>query len=89
MYVRGLAYLQLKNGSAAAREFRSIVDHPNEVPASLQLPLATLGLARASVLANDRETARNAYKKLIELWRDGDATLQPLVDAKAEYSRLQ
>src|SRR5262249_7087995 len=62
LYVRGLAYLQLKNGPAAALEFKTIVDHQNEVPASTQIPLATLGLARASALANDREGARSAYR---------------------------
>jgi tetratricopeptide (TPR) repeat protein len=88
-YARGLAYLQLKDGPSAVVEFRAIVEHANEVPASMQVPLGTLGLARASALARDRETARTAYKKVIETWQQGDATLQPLVDAKLEYARVQ
>jgi tetratricopeptide (TPR) repeat protein len=89
LYVRGLAYLHLKNGAAAALEFHTIVDHPNEVPASTQLPMAMLGLARASALAHDRETARNAYKKVMEIWKEGDETLPPLAEAKGEYARVQ
>ena len=63
---------------AAAGQFRSIVDHPGEVPTSMLYPLAHLGLARAAVLTNDMETARKMYEQLFAFWKEGDAELRPL-----------
>ena len=87
-YLRGLAYLQVKNGTAAADQFRSIVDHQGEVPASLLYPLAHLGLARSAVLTDDTETARKMYEQVFAFWKEGDSELRPLKEARAEYARL-
>jgi eukaryotic-like serine/threonine-protein kinase len=87
-YLRGQAYLQLKDGAAAAVEFRSILDHRGEVPISLLYPLAHLGLARAAALNKDAEAAKKSYETFFMLWKGADADLQPLKDARAEYSRL-
>jgi len=89
IYVRGLAYLRLKNGPAAASEFKSIVDHPGEVPGSILYPQARLGLARAAMMTNDTATARKQYEEVLAHWKEADPTLQPLKEARLEYSRLQ
>ena len=39
-YIRGQAYLEMKDGQAAAAEFQRILDHRGEVPASALFPLA-------------------------------------------------
>jgi hypothetical protein len=88
MYLRGQAYLELKNGPGARAEFQSIADHHGEVPSSMLYPLAHLGLARAATLANDTEQARKAYEALFALWNEADSNLQPLKDARLEHSRL-
>lgn len=88
LYLRGQAYLELKDGRAAAVQFQSIVDHRGEVPASLLYPLAQLGIARGAALANDSERARKAYEDFVAVWRDADADLQPLKEARLEYARL-
>ena len=88
-YLRGQAYLQLKDGERPASEFQSILDHRGEVPASMLYPLAHLGLARAAVLANNPEKARAAYDAFLALWKDADPDLRPLKDARLEYSRLR
>jgi serine/threonine protein kinase/Flp pilus assembly protein TadD len=88
-YVRGLAYLQLKNGRTASLEFQGIVDHPGVVPASTLYPLARLGLARAAAMAGDKASAGKEYQAFLDLWREADSTLQPLKDARVEQSRLQ
>ena len=88
-YLRGRAYLRLKNGSAAAGEFSSIVDHQGEVPTSMLYPLSYLGLARSKVLMNDAAAARDAYGRMLALWNQADSTLQPLEEARAEHARLQ
>jgi hypothetical protein len=87
--VRGQAYLRLKSGSEAAAEFRKILDHRGEVPLSTLYPLAHLGLARASALAGDVSGSRKAYQDFLALWKDADADLPVLIQAKKEYERLK
>jgi hypothetical protein len=89
VYLRGQAYLHLKNGGAARAEFQSILDRRGEVPVSVLYPLAYLGLARSSLLVNDPEKARSAYDAFLTLWKDADPDVQPLKDARLEYSRLR
>ena len=89
LYLRGQAYLQLKNGQAAATEFQSIVDHQGEVPASVLYAPAHLGLGRAKALMNDGAAAREAYGRMLDLWKASDPQLKPLEEARAEYARLQ
>jgi tetratricopeptide (TPR) repeat protein len=88
-YLRGQAHLQLKHGREAAGEFQSIVDHRGEAPDSTLYPLAHLGLARAANLAGNVAEARKAYEGFLALWSGADSTLQPLKEARAEYSRLR
>jgi tetratricopeptide (TPR) repeat protein len=88
-YLRAHAYLQAKNGQAAAAEFRSILERRGKAPTSPLYPLAHLGLARASTLAGDQEQARTAYDEFLTLWKDADANLQPLKEARQESARLK
>jgi tetratricopeptide (TPR) repeat protein len=89
LYLRGQAYLQLKDGHAAAAEFQRILDRRGESPDSLLYPLAFLGRARATAMTGDLVTARASYKDLLDLWRDADADLQPFQDARQELARLR
>ena len=89
LYLRGQAYLRLKNGPAAGSEFLSIVDHQGEVPTSMLYPLAYLGLARSKVLTNDTAAARDAYGRMLGFWKETDSKLQPLEEARSEYARLE
>jgi tetratricopeptide (TPR) repeat protein len=88
-YLRGQAYLELKDGAAAATEFRSILDHRGEVPITLLYPLAYLGHARAAAMSRDMESARKSYETFFTLWNGADADIQPLKDARLEFSRLE
>jgi tetratricopeptide (TPR) repeat protein len=88
-YLRGQAYLQLKDGRAAAAEFQRILDYQGEVPASVLFPLAHLGLARAATLDTDTAVARKAYEDFLMLWKHADAELPPLQAAQREQSALR
>jgi serine/threonine protein kinase/tetratricopeptide (TPR) repeat protein len=88
-YLRGQAYLKLKNGAQAATEFKSIIDHRGWYPMSPLYPLAHLGLARAAALAGDNANARKAYQDFLAFWKDADPTIPILVEAKAEYEKLK
>jgi len=51
--------------------------------------LAHLGLARAAVLTGDTSKARQAYQDFFALWKDADADLRVLIEAKQEYEKLK
>ena len=88
-YLRGVAYLQLKDGHAAGVQFEGILSHRGEAPTSPLYPLAHLGVARAAALTGDVARARRSYEQLFSLWGGADSTLQPLNEARREYARLQ
>jgi len=88
-YLRGQAWLKQKNGTQAATEFKTILDHRGWYPTSPLYPLAQLGLARAAALTGDNPTARRAYQDFLALWKDADANLPVLVAAHAEYEKLK
>ncbi len=88
-YLRGQAYLGERNGAEAAREFQTILDHRGWSPLSPLYPLAHLGLARAAVLQGDTAKATKEYQDFLALWKDADADLPILIEAKKEYEKLK
>lgn len=88
-YVRGTAYLSLKQGAEAATEFQKILDHRGEAPISVFYPLAHLGLARAAALAGDTAKSRKSFEDFFALWKDADLDLPLLLEARKEYQRLR
>jgi len=87
--VRGLSYLKLNQGAAATTEFQKILDHRGEGVLSPLYPLAHLGLARAAMLQGDSGEARKAYQEFFALWKDADADLPILFEAKKENADLK
>ena len=87
-YLRALAYLKLGHGAEAAAEFQKILDHRGQAPLSVLYPLAHLGLARAAAMNGDATKTRQAYQDLFALWKDADADLPVLIEAKKEYEKL-
>jgi hypothetical protein len=86
-------------GSTAAAEFQKILDHSGIVWNCWTGALAHLGVARANALQSrtsrgaDADAARvralAAYKDFLTLWKDADADIPILKEAKAEYAKLQ
>ena len=89
VYLRGLAYLLLRQGNEAATEFQKISDHRGVVGNEHIGALARLGLARAYVLQGDTTKARAVYQDFLTLWKDADPDIPILKEAKAEYAKLQ
>jgi tetratricopeptide (TPR) repeat protein len=89
VYLRGLAYLQLKEGSKAIAEFQKIIDHPGIIANSPTGALAHLGLARSYALADDSAKSRASYQDFLSIWKDADPDVPVLQQARAEYARLQ
>ena len=88
-YVRGEAYLAAHQGSEAAAEFQKILDHRGIVLNEPIGALAHLQLGRAYAMAGDTAKARAAYQDFLVLWKDADADIPILTQAKAEYAKLQ
>ena len=89
IYIRGEAFLKTRDGVKAAAEYQKILDHRGESPLSALYPLAHLGLARAAALGGDAAKSRKAYQDFLALWKDADADLPILIEAKKEYERLK
>ena len=86
-YLRGQAYLKLKQGTEAATEFQKILDHRGQAPLSVLYPLAHLGLARSAALSGDLAKSRAAYEGFFRMWKSADADLPILIEAKREYEK--
>jgi eukaryotic-like serine/threonine-protein kinase len=98
-YVRGEAYLASGQARAASAEFQKIIDHSGIVWNCWTGALANLGVARANAL--ESKTARGpdvdaarfralaAYNNFFKLWKDADANIPILKQAKTEYAKLQ
>ena len=80
-YLRGEAYRLQNSAAAAVAEYRKILDHRGEDPASVLYPLAHLGLARATGDATE-------YKAFLDLWKNADPDLHPLTEARKESAAL-
>jgi eukaryotic-like serine/threonine-protein kinase len=89
IYMRGEAYLAMRQGAAAAAEFQKIIDHPGLVVNEPIGALAHLQLGRAYATAGDSAKAKAAYKDFLTLWKDADPEIPILKEAKAEYAKLQ
>jgi eukaryotic-like serine/threonine-protein kinase len=89
VYLRGEAYLMLRDGKAAAAEFQKFFDHRGVVGNLPSGALAHLQLGRAYNLSGDETKAKAAYQDFLTLWKDADPDIPILQQAKQEYARLQ
>ena len=99
IYIRGEAYLAAGQPGPASAEFQKILDHSGLVWNCWTGALAHLGVARAN--AEQAKTSHGAeadaarfralaaYRDFLTLWKDADADIPILKQAKAEYAKLQ
>jgi hypothetical protein len=93
-YLRGEAYLMLRDGNSAAAEFRKFIDYRGVVGNGPLGAVARLGLARAYAIEAEteptaRDKARAAYQDFMTLWKDADPDIPIYRRAKTEYKKLQ
>jgi Flp pilus assembly protein TadD len=98
VYVRGQAFLSAHQGREAAAEFQKILGHRGVVINEPIGALAHLQLARANALqaasaagadaAAASAKARSAYSDFFALWKDADADIPVLQQARTEYRSL-
>ena len=84
-YLRGLAYLQAKEGSPAVAEFQKL-SIATRVRRSPYVSLTRLGLARSFVFLRPCEGSHR-LSRLYTQWEGGDPDIPILKEAKAEYPK--
>jgi predicted Zn-dependent protease len=89
VYVRGEAYLAAHRPADAVGEFQKILTHRGLNLADPMGARARVEFARALALTGEREKAKAAYADFLTLWKDADAGIPILEQAKAEYAKLQ
>ena len=88
-YVRGLAYLALKQTNDAAAEFQKIRDHRGLMLGDPIGALVHLQLGRTFASSGEREKAKASYETFLELWANADQELAVLAQARAELANLR
>jgi predicted Zn-dependent protease len=87
-FVRGRAFLDAKMPERAVSEYLAITENPGIDPLSPMYPLGYLGLARAYNQQGKRTESRAAYQRFPDLWKDADANVPVLQQARQEYAAL-
>jgi eukaryotic-like serine/threonine-protein kinase len=88
-YLRGLAYLELKDSRNAIDSLENAtrlkgLAYTNGSPYALSY----LGLGRAYAMAGDKPNAKKAYDVFFSEWKNADADLPVIAEAKKEYAQL-
>ena len=86
--VRARALQHAGRLTEAAAEFQWLDDHACPPPTTSACALAPLSLARVRAAAGDKAGARQAYDRFLELWKDADAGLPLLAEARRERAQL-
>jgi len=89
VFVRAEAFLAADRGEESAKEFRKILENPGIVANGPIGIRGRLGLARAYATQKDTSKAISAYQDFLTLWKDADANIPVLKEAKAEFAKLQ
>jgi hypothetical protein len=89
MYLRGQAYLALRQGQDAQREFHRILSHRGVVQNLPIGALAHLGAGRSDAVLGDIARARTEYQDFLTLWENADPDIPILKQAQSEYAALR
>jgi serine/threonine protein kinase/tetratricopeptide (TPR) repeat protein len=88
-YLRGLAYLQLKDPRNAIASFEDATRRKGlAYNTGSPYALSFLGLGRAYVMAGNKAEAKKAYDVFFTEWKNADSDLPVIAEAKKEYAQL-
>jgi tetratricopeptide (TPR) repeat protein len=91
-WMRGLAYLQLKDAHNAIAAFQDATKYRGAAIWAYYFPLpyaqSLLGLGRAYTMAGDKANAKKAYDRFFAEWKNADPDIPDLIQAKIEYAAL-
>jgi tetratricopeptide (TPR) repeat protein len=88
-YLRGLAYLQLRDPRNAIASFQGAT-RLKGLAYNVGSPyaLSYLGLGRAYAMSGDKPAAKKAYGVFFTEWKNADSDLPVIAEAKKEYAQL-
>jgi tetratricopeptide (TPR) repeat protein len=89
LYCRGLAYKQAGRYPEAIQDFQKIIDLKSARGPDSMVSIAGLEMGRVYQKQGDAAKARIAYQNFIAAWKDADSDVPLLLQAKAEYAKLQ
>jgi len=89
LYARGLAYKHAGRYEEAAQDFQKILDWKPLHGPDYMAPAAQLELGRVYQKQGDTAKARIAYQNFLAMWKDADPDVPLLLQARAEYAKLQ
>jgi serine/threonine protein kinase/tetratricopeptide (TPR) repeat protein len=87
-FVAGLAALRLRRSDDATKAFKTILADRGKIGLSPMVGASYVLLGRAHAEAGRAAEARQAYEEAFKIWRDADADLPLLVEARNEYAVL-
>ncbi len=88
-YLRGLAYLQLKDPHNAIQALQDATRLKGTAyNVGSPYGLSFLGMGRAYAVTGDKAAAKKAYDVFFSEWKNADADLPVLAEAKKEYGQL-
>jgi len=88
-YLRARAETEAGMLDAAAADYRLILANEGVDPISPMYSLAHLRLGRVLALEKEPDEARKEYRAFFEAWKDADAELKLLVEARHEFEQLR
>jgi tetratricopeptide (TPR) repeat protein/DNA-binding winged helix-turn-helix (wHTH) protein len=88
IYIRAVGYLEGGAPQDALSEFQKLLDHRGVDPLRPSVPLAILGIARASARLGKIEDARKAYENVLEYWKDADPGLPIVIQTRLDYGQI-
>jgi serine/threonine protein kinase/Tfp pilus assembly protein PilF len=88
-YLRGLAYLQLKDSHNAIESFQNATRLKGlAYTTGSPYALSYLGLGRAYAMDGNKPDAKKAYDAFFSEWKNADSELPVIAEAKKEYAEL-
>jgi eukaryotic-like serine/threonine-protein kinase len=88
-YVRGLAYEQAGRFTEAQQDFQKMAPLKSHAGPDILFAAGRLELGRVFQKLGDKPNARIAYQDFLAGWKDADPDVPFLLEAKAEYAKLQ
>ncbi|MFY9561170.1 MAG: protein kinase [Terriglobales bacterium] len=89
LYARGIAYRQTGHFAEAEQDFQKILQLKPVHGPDYMTPAAQLQLGRLYGQQGDLPKARIAYQNFLAMWKGADPDVPLLLQAKAEYAKLQ
>ena len=88
-YIRGLAYLQMKDAHNAVTSFQEATQSKGQAYfCGSPYGLSFLWKGRAYAMAEDKVSAKKSYDVFFSEWKKADADLPLMAEAKKEYAQL-